>query len=161
MRTNVALLVTVLASTACAGEATGPGMPRQAVVVPTATVLAATPWSGYTEPERRVIASNDEWAAAWAQIHDGRTPLPARPDIDFTQDVVILAAMGTRPSTGFAVTINEVRVHAGTFHVRVTERSPGRSCGVGNAITSPVHAVRASRQATSAQFVVARVETRC
>jgi hypothetical protein len=69
--------------------------------------------------------------------------------------------MGARPSTGFVVTIDDVPVHAGTFHVRVTERSPGRGCVVGHAITSPVHAVRPPREATSAQFVLARVETRC
>jgi hypothetical protein len=81
--------------------------------------------------------------------------------VDFARDVVILAAMGTRPSTGFSVTITEVRVHDGTFWVRVTEQSPGRNCVAGDAITSPVHAVRAPREATAAQFMVARVETRC
>jgi hypothetical protein len=161
MRANVALLMTALAGAACAGEPTGPGMPRQAVAVPTETVLAVTQWSGYTAPERRVITSDADWDAAWAQIHAGRTPMPPRPHVDFSRDVVILAAMGSRPSTGFGVTITEVRVHAGTFYVRVTEQSPGRGCNVGDAMTSPVHAVRAPREATSAQFVLARVETRC
>jgi hypothetical protein len=162
MRANVALLITILAgAAACTGDPTGPGMPRQAVAVATQTVLAATAWSGYTAAERRVIATDADWAAAWAQIFAGHTPTPARPHVDFSRDVVILAAMGTRPSTGFAVTIDEVRVHAGSFYVRVTERSPGRNCGVGHAITSPIHAVRAPREATSAQFVVTRVETRC
>jgi hypothetical protein len=69
----------VLAGAACAGEPSGPEMPRQAGVVARETVLAATPWSCYTAPARRVIASDEELAAAWAQIHAGRTPMPVRP----------------------------------------------------------------------------------
>jgi hypothetical protein len=161
MRTGVALLMAAIALAGCASTITGPEMPRQATVVATATVLAATPWSGYTAPERRVITTDAEWAAAWTQIHAGQAPTPARPPVDFARDVVILAAMGARPSTGFSVAITEVRVHDGTFWVRITEQSPGRNCAAGDAITSPVHAVRAPREATTAQFIVARVETRC
>lgn len=142
-------------------ELTGPEMPRQAVEVGMETVLVATASSGYAAPERRVIGTEAEWAAAWAQIHANQSPVPARPQVDFASDVVILAAMGTRPSTGYAVNITEVRVHADTFWVRVTERSPGRTCFTGAAITSPVHAVRAPRQATAATFIVTRLETRC
>jgi hypothetical protein len=161
MRGDVAILMLALAGAACGSLPTGPGVPRQAVTVTTETVLAASPWSGYTTPERRVITTDADWETAWAQLQGSHSPRPARPDVDFSRDVVILAAMGTRPSTGYAVAITEVRVHDGTFYVRVTERSPGRSCMVGDAITSPVHAVRAPREATRAEFVVTRVETRC
>jgi hypothetical protein len=167
MRPAVAFLSAVLAAAAatttagCALDPAGAGMPRSATAVATATVLAATPWSGYTSPERRVIAAPADWAAAWSQIHAGRTPVPALPAVDFSRDVVILAAMGTRRSTGFSIVIDEVRVLAGTFYVRVTETSPGRNCAVGAAITAPVHAVRAPREAVSARFVVTRLETRC
>jgi hypothetical protein len=161
MRVDVAILMAALAVAGCSGDPAGPEMPRQAVAVATQAVLAATPWSGYTTAERVVITTDAEWSAAWARIHQGHSPQPPRPVVDFSRDVVILAAMGTRPSTGYSVSITEVRVHAGTFYVRVVEQAPGRRCATGDAITAPIHAVRAPREATAAQFVAVRTETRC
>jgi hypothetical protein len=121
-------------------------MPRSATAVATATILAATPWSGYTAPERRVIVAPADWAAAWSQIHARRTPVPALPDVDFSRDVVILAAMGARRSTGFSIVIDEVRVLAGTF-----SSASGKPHPAGTARSPPPSPLRSTRSARRAR----------
>ena len=55
--------------------------------------------------------------------------------------LVLVAAMGSRNSGGFAIRIDSVRVANGTARAWVTERSPGSSCVVTGAITEPTDAV--------------------
>jgi hypothetical protein len=35
------------------------------------------------------------------------TIIPAAPDIDFSREMIIVAAMGPRPTSGYAITIEE------------------------------------------------------
>jgi hypothetical protein len=151
-----------LAVVAAACSSEPPFAPRPAIRLETREVYSAQQaWSGFHTPTRLLITSPGEWATVWATLHENVTPQPALPVIDFGSNVLLLAAMGTRPTGGYSVTIEEVRAYEGIFYVTVRERSPGRSCGTYDAITQPVHVLETSRQAAAARFTVRTATHSC
>lgn len=120
----------------------------------TSTTVVREYFSGMTQPAERLIASNDDWARVWAAIYSNRTPVPPRPEIDFTTEALVLHALGTSPG------INNLIERVGLFergvvaHV-VLERYSER-CLVITAMGQPVHVVRIARPAGR----IVRVETR-
>jgi hypothetical protein len=109
--------------------------------------------SGFTEPVRLVVRDALQWSTVWAQINAGVSPLPARPDIDFSREMVIVAAMGIRNSGGFGILIDEATA-IGADGVAVTVRSiaPGSRCFVTGVLTAPVDVARLPRRNGVVQF---------
>ena len=87
----------------------------------------------------------DEWRALWTQLarHLGAPPPP--PPVDFAREMVVFAAMGTRPSGGFGIEIGRAAPAGGAFEVVVTEHSPGTDCSTPAMITEPAAAVQVPR----------------
>lgn len=98
-------------------------------------------YSGYNERERLVIRTAPDWATAWDKVVALVMPKPPVPAVDFASDMVILAAMGTRPTGGYGIEITSVLGSQTGLYVRVRETSPGGNCGVTAALTAPVTAV--------------------
>lgn len=139
----------------CGSDPVGAPVPEGALSIQPEEILSVqTAWSGFDEPTRALITDDEGWAAAWETLHANQSSVPERPEVDFQSNVILLAAMGVRPTTGYTVTIDEVHYYEDTLYVSVLERSPGPSCGTGQAITSPVHVVKVPTQATSARFDV-------
>jgi hypothetical protein len=144
-----------ITAVACTADPTDLRYGNAGMLLQSQQVLSITgAWSGYQAPARLIIADEQAWAAAWATIHLGNSEQPPLPAINFASSVLVLAAMGERPSTGYSVTILEVRASSGTLNVTVRERSPGSSCFTGAAMTSPVHVVEVPRQGTTGNFTV-------
>ena len=102
-------------------------------------------YSGLKEPARLVIRDAEAWASLWATVHEGMWPQPALPTIDFGTEMVVAAALGTRPTGGYAIRIAEATQTAAGLTVSVEAWSPGEECGVTAAITAPVDLVRLPR----------------
>jgi hypothetical protein len=155
---TVMAVAAAVATAGCSEHATGPEGPSWGRLVTQEVLSIQESYSGFVEPRLAIITNAQEWAVAWATIYAPLTPTPPLPEIDFATNVVILAAMGTRPSGGYSITIEEVRAQDGMLHVRVLQRSPGASCVTTGAITAPVHVVQAPRVGTTATFSI-RTET--
>jgi hypothetical protein len=117
--------------------------------------------SGYAEPARLVLRSQEEWTSAWATIHEGVTPPPDLPAVDFGAELVALAALGTRPSGGFGVAVTNAAADAGTLRIGVVESMPGPGCFTTTAITQPVAAARMPRHEGPVEFVDLSIAVRC
>jgi hypothetical protein len=118
--------------------------------------------SGYTDPQRATIRTADEWAQAWATLHAGLQPVPARPPIDFETTVVVLAALGTRPNGCYSIDIAGVQSSIeGQPVFDVVETQPGPNCVCTEALTRPAHAVRIARFSGEAEFLERVAELRC
>jgi hypothetical protein len=156
---TLALAALLIATAACAEDPVTPGVPPGSVLLTAQEVFTLkNGWSGIETPTRTVISDDAAWAAAWAQIHAHATEVPPLPAIDFDNSVLVMAAMGTRPTGGYEVIIESVRAHNGGLLVSVLERSPGSSCGTYQALTAPIHVVQVPRSGTSGTFSV-RQET--
>ena len=110
-------------------------------------------YSGFAEPARLVVRDAVQWSAVWARIHAGVTPQPARPEVDFSREMIIVAAMGGRNSGGFGILIEDATA-IGSDGVAVTVRSiaPGSRCIVTGALTAPVDVARLPRRNGVVQF---------
>jgi hypothetical protein len=143
-------LVTVLALAACDGSALT-GIPAGATLLDGSQIetLVSTDDSEFREPRRRVIRSPAEWDEAWQELdRDGEAP-----DVDFGEHMVILAASGSRPSSGHGITVDSVYRHDRSLIATVREISPGDSCVVLTVITHPATAVRVPRVEGEVEFV--------
>lgn len=142
MRTSILLLA--LGFAACEpGTATDEPMGRLLIEQQASITVTREYFSGITEPADLLITSNDQWAQVWASIYSNRTPLPARPDIDFGREALVMSALGTSPG------INNLIEGVGLFErgvvVRVVKERYSERCLVITAIGQPVHVVRIPR----------------
>jgi hypothetical protein len=153
----VMMLAVAVSMAGCDGSATAPRVPADAAAL-SSNRLEVRSYSGYTERERLVIRTAAGWTAAWAQITRNVSPRPPAPTINFDQEMVILVAMGQRPTGGYSISIEGVYDASGRLFAEVRERSPGDSCGTTQAVTAPVDAVRVPRR-DGAVIFVERTET--
>jgi hypothetical protein len=162
-RRAAVLALTLVAGGASCINGEGLTLPRGASRVPEDQVqtLVQEVASGIDARRRGVVRTADEWSAFWSEVYAGRDPVPERPDVDFDQNMVIVAAMGTRPSGGYLVAFETIGRTGADYHVVVRETSPGRSCMTTAALTQPVVAVRVARSDGNVSFIERTTTQRC
>lgn len=84
--------------------------------------------SGIAEAERLLIRNEADWQSAWKRLVANVSPQPSPPAIDFSHDMVLLAALGARPTTGYGIHIAHVGRTAGVTYVEVRTERPGKRC---------------------------------
>jgi hypothetical protein len=134
-------LLACLALTACTGLAGESVAPLPAAAQPR-SLLAELPslrqQNGFAAPEQRIVRTSEELAAAWQQLTArGRAQLPV-PAVDFSREVVVLVALGLKPSTGHSVQIDAIRSSGANTTVVAHAVTPARDCIAGSAITYPL-----------------------
>ncbi len=152
-RFAVALIVVLGIGTAgCQAAASpddNPSLIEQRPVTPFVHEL----YTGFNQPVRTVVRDSRQWADVWASTFLARTEHPRRPSIDFSKEMVIVAAQGNQRSSGYDISIDSVASSAGTIVVNVTTTSPGERCVVLAVITSPIAMVRVPRLNARVRFV--------
>ena len=149
--------ICVSACTAAAPPSSDP--PAGSVEVSAAPIAINGSYTGVDEPLRALVRSEGEWRDLWARLAVNRIPVPAPPEIDFSERVVVVAAMGTRPTGGHAIRIDRVSYAGDTLWVEVTSVVPGASCVTTQALTAPVAAVSVERQPNVSARFLDREET--
>lgn len=92
--------------------------------------------TGIAEPRRMVIRDANGFAQIWSELGAGE-----RPDVDFTQNVVVVAASGERPTGGHGIAIDRVSQSESQLTIRVVETTPGPNCVTTGGATRPVDVV--------------------
>ncbi len=156
-RLQLALLSALLLAAACSQAPSGPAEPAAALPIETLVQRSIPGQSGSTR--REAVRDQDTWQAAWAALREG-SDLPAEPPaVDFTRQMVILAAMETQGCVS-RVTIRSVTRTADALLVDVLEAPPAPNCVC---ITSerPIHVIRLERVDLPERFEVERGVTSC
>lgn len=117
--------------------------------------------SGFTSSQRIVVRTQQEWATTWATIWSRHTTVPALPVVDFTWEVVVVAASGDQSSGGVRIAIPNAALDQGTVKVGVVETFAGANCVVPAVISSPVFAARMVRFDGPISFTDVRTTTDC
>jgi len=117
-------------------------------------------FSGYDEPARRVIRDRETWTRVWLRVTTNASSR-SLPQVDFDRHMIIFAAMGSKPSTGYQIQITELYRRGEDIYAVVLEQSPGRGCVVGPAITAPVAAALVPRTSGRVHFVERTRTHRC
>jgi hypothetical protein len=93
----------------------------------------------YSKPAREVVLDEHDWELAWPRLSGERTAPPA---VDFVRSMVLIAALGERPTGGYFVTIHDARIVSGGRLAAVVDESvPGPGCAALPVTTTPAIAV--------------------
>jgi hypothetical protein len=150
-----------------AGAAGGPVSPPTPPAPPPAAPDAAPalepirgPFAGYPGTERLVVKDAARWREVWAALQGGLRDAPP-PEVDFAREMVLVAALGSRPTGGFTVGFERPRLEGGVLVVDVVEGRPGPGCMVTQAFTQPVAVARLARHEGEVRFADVRRVNRC
>jgi len=163
-------LAPILWLAACGGGGLPPGNPGL-TNPPVATDLTLTRfrtdsiafalYSGVNTPENFVIRDAAAWDVLWHRIYATTDPMPPLPDIDFTQEMIVGAALGTRTSGGYDVLLTQATEDSGRVRIQVLETSPGAGCVVTLALTQPIDLGRVPRREGPVDFLLTQQTKRC
>ena len=118
--------------------------------------------SGMDQPARLVVRDDATWRELWSKIHNRQTPIPAVPAVDFSQEIIVIAALGSRATGGYSILLEKaVEDGRGATEVTVRSISPGTRCGVTQAVTQPVDVARLQRRNDTIRFVERSEVTDC
>jgi hypothetical protein len=116
--------------------------------------------SGLYAERLMVMRNAAEWLGQWRRINARQDP-PPLPEVDFRREMILMAAMGQRPTGGYAVAIDKVIEQWGELLAFVRFVSPDRRCGAIAAMTSPVDIVRVPASSSNVRWVVERQTADC
>jgi hypothetical protein len=133
--------------------AVGAGRPRTLPIVRLrAEPVSLTYVSGLAEPQQLVVRDQAAWQEAWNAIWRHHVPRPPLPDVDFAREMIVVAALGTRPTGGYSVFLDSAWDGPDGIVVRIRAISPGSGCGVTLALTQPVDVARLLRREGAVVF---------
>jgi hypothetical protein len=108
-------------------------------------------------PEARYwIADAATLARLWERFEN--VPVP---EVDFEREIVLVAAMGTRPTGGYSISIEEVGLQGDFMVARVRSVSPGAHCVVSMSPSAPVDIVKVPYRRLITQFEDTREVRSC
>ncbi|HSL24046.1 MAG TPA: protease complex subunit PrcB family protein [Vicinamibacterales bacterium] len=101
-------------------------------------------FSAFSEQQVVVVRSAAEWETAQRQLGFGLHDAPRA--IDFASEAAVIVALGTRPTSGYTVQVDEVRRRNGRYEVIAVELTPG-SCATAQVLTTPFEVIAIPRDA--------------
>jgi hypothetical protein len=143
-------LTALLASGACTQQPSSADMGRPVSI--TRVPQDGGAFSGYEQPITLVVRDREAWQSTWSQVYRGRNPVPPLPPVDFSTEVIVVAALGAQPTSGYAVEFNSAHETNGTVTVEATSVSPGTRCITVQVITYPFDIARLTRRDGAVQF---------
>ncbi len=115
----------------------------------------------FDKESQQVIRDTAAWADLWSRMTANVSPAPQRPAVDFTKDMVIVAAMGSRGRGGFKISFGGGTEKDGVVTVNLTESSPGPNCMTAMVMTSPVVIGLLPRSAAEVKFNIIKKTADC
>jgi hypothetical protein len=93
---------------------------------------------GLERPLQRVLTSEVEWREVWSEIQRRTDDELALPEVDWERNGMLVIALGSRPSGGYAVVVGSVREFKAEIQVEAYELMPGDDCIVTTGLTYPI-----------------------
>ena len=158
------IVALVLVAVACSSSEISTSPPGTAIPI---VRLRSDPYSfaffsGMNTPARLVVRDAVTWQAVWAQLYRGTSPVPPTPAIDFSREMVIVAALGTRGSSGYDVLVDgATEADAGGAAIAIRSTSPGVGCASLTVLTQPVDIARMPIRNGAVTFVERSSVTNC
>ena len=99
----------------------------------------------------QVISSTATWVRFWEELYPDAETRPSLPEVDFTQRMVIVVAMGEEPTGNFDIRVTKlVRIKGVSkglplLKVLIEETRPKPSCFPLPSATQPIHVIETDR----------------
>lgn len=156
-RTLPFFAVAAVLLTGCPSDGTRPGAPIDVTrITPGAPSPAYV--SGLVTAQRTAIFDAETFATTWTKAFGSGESSPAPPAVDFTEDFVVVVALGERASGGYVIEVTGALDEGEGVRVGVQTTTPGKGCPVTLSMTQPVDMVRLKRP--TAGTVLVRFEER-
>ena len=153
MRPLIASLLAALAS-GCSSSLDAPPAHTPVTVTRLRTEpVSFTYFSQLRRSERLVIRDHEAWVDAWASIWPALAPIPAPPNVDFSREMIVLVALGERPTGGYSILVDSAGTDAAGVTVWVGTSTPGLHCVATQAFIQPVDIARLPRIEAPVRFV--------
>lgn len=140
----------------CAREPLSPSTPGADVPLTRFTTEPSSflHFSGLNTPARLVVGDQSTWRAVWTEIYGRGSEVPPLPDIDFSKEEILVAALGTRGSSGYSIVFQTASANdSGGVDVIVQSGSPGSGCAALTVLTQPVDIARIPKVSGAIHFV--------
>jgi hypothetical protein len=163
VRCGTAALTVVLGAWACSDTASPPGEPGANVPV---VRLRSEPYSfayysGFDKADRIVIRDAVTWQSVWKDVWSGDSEVPPVPAVDFSREMVLVAALGARSSGGYGIMIDGANeTVTGGINVTIRSISP-LNCVVTEAFTQPIDIARLPIRSGRVEFTERSEVRRC
>ena len=153
MRPLIASLVALIA-VGCSSTLAAPGANTPLTV----TRLRSEPFSftyvsQIRQPKQLVIRDQATWVTTWNLLWPAVALVGAPPYVDFDHEMIVLAALGERPTGGYSILVDSAGSGADGVTVWVGTSAPGPHCGTTQALTQPVDLARLPRIDAPVRFV--------
>lgn len=119
--------------------------------------LARGAYSALRFERTQVIRDTETLAQFWERARV-RDPLPA---VDFSQRMVIIAALGERRTGGYRIDIRQVLATDAGVRVEIRAATPGENCLVSQALTQPFHIVSVPARSGPVRFSIEHDTIEC
>jgi hypothetical protein len=153
LRAGVVMLTLLASACASPEQSTLPPGPSIPVVRLRAEPYSFEFYSGLNTPARLVVRDAAAWQSLWAQIYQRRFPVPPVPAIDFSREMLVVVALGSRSSGGYGIMIDGASDGGAYVTIAVRSISPSPKCGVTAALTQPVDIARLPRRDGEVRFL--------
>ena len=151
------------------GAREGPGrsVPVTRLVVTTGSNTSPIWNAGIWDELRIVIRDRETWDSVWKRIcctsdplfRNPSTSLLPLPEIDFSREMIVVAAMGRRPNGGYRIIVNSAHERDNRLEVEVQNIS---TCGpTPQMFTAPVDIVRLPKTDLPVTFREVEVKLGC
>ena len=104
--------------------------------------VAFSTYTGLADSLRAVVRDSVRWSQLWERINQPFFPRPALPRVDFNREMIVVAALGARPSGGYDVVIESVAQDSAGIEVALRRASPAPGCPVSAVTTQPADVAR-------------------
>jgi hypothetical protein len=108
--------------------------------------------SGYDQPVTFVVRDRATWESTWNQMHRRQSPIPPLPDADFSAEMIAVAALGSKPTSGYDLVLTTASESGQTVTIDVATRTPAPQCALLPVVTSPVDLARLPKREGSVLF---------
>ena len=107
-----------------------------------AAPIAYSTYSGIVDSMRAVVRDSTRWRMVWERLNRPFFPPPALPSIDFQREMVVVAALGAKPSGGYDVIIESAEQDSIGIEVALRRENPAPGCPVAAVVTQPTDLAR-------------------
>ena len=122
---------------------------------------AFTSYSGLSDSALMVVRDSSAWRDLWQRVNRVFVPAPPAPVVDFQQEMIVVAALGRRPTAGHDIMIEGAEQDSTGIEIVVRRSEPAPGCPVAAAVTQPVDMARMRADRRAVRFRERQVVVPC
>jgi hypothetical protein len=93
--------------------------------------------TGVEQAEYVLISNEDQLLNFWNRAYGSQLSVPPLPNVDFRRETIVAAFIGSKPTGGYGLGVDEVTLEGNDAYIDLTETAPAADAITTQALTSP------------------------